>query len=168
MIHLIDEPYDRVADKIDHMMGHENGIKEVFYNKRDRLYCSVIACLIKEGHTDLGFLNIVKEEIDNVLFIDEGIIEKYRNRGYGAEAIKILLLYNYFDEYIIGETKKDNIGSNKSASRISSLVYQTDEKNYYLFQKERVNQFLGSKEFYEMRKNIETQKTLVNRKLHVS
>lgn len=167
MIHLVDEPYDKVAEKIDYMMGHEKGIREIFYDKRDRLYCSVIACLIKEGHNEVGFLNLVKENVDNILFLDEGIIERYRNRGYGAEAIRMLLLYNNFDEYIIGETKRNNIGSNKSAIRISNLVYQTNEKNYFLFQKEKTNKFLCSEEFYEMKKNIEKQKVLT-KNIHVS
>ena len=168
MINLVDEPYDRVFDKIDYMMGHEPGIKEIFYNKRQRLFCTALACLIKEGRTELGFLNLVSENVDNILFLDQGILQKYRGMGYGKEAIRTLLLYNNFQEYIMAETKKTNILANSSAQKISKLVYETDEKNYYLFQKERVNQFLDSKEFYEMKKDIEKQKILVNKNIHVS
>lgn len=166
MLHLIDEPYDRVCAKIDYMMAHEPGIKEIFYNKRERLFCSALACLIKEDHNEIGFLNLVNENISNILFLDQGILRKYRGIGYGQESIKKLLLCS-FNEYIIGETKKTNILANASAQKISKLVYETNDNNYYLFQKERNNEFLDSKEFYEMKKNIEKQKILINKRLNV-
>ena len=154
MIYLVDEPYDEVNKKIDYMMGHENGIREIFYYKRDRLICSALACLIKDSRSDIGFLNLVNENIENILFVDQGILEKYRGQGYGKKAIEILISTNNFNEYLIGETKKDNLLANRSASNIGKLIYMHDSLNYYLFQKERTNEFLDSKEFYNIKQKV--------------
>lgn len=151
MLELIDKPYEIIIPKIDYMMGHEEGIKNIFYNKRNRLYSSVLSCLIKNDDDDIGFINLVDECIDNILFLDEGILSKYRSNGYGRKAIE-LLLTNKFKKYIIGETKIDNILANNSASRISKLIYICEDRNYYLFGSERTEEFLNSKEFSNFKK----------------
>lgn len=146
MLELIDKPYDVVGEKIDYMMGHEPGIKEIFYLKRNRLYSSQLAALIRVDDIDVGFLNVVDEGLRNMLFIDQGIIERYRGCGYGKEAIISLINEGIFDEYLIGETKKNNILANNSASKIATLVHQNNDRNYYLFNN-NLNQFLNSNEY---------------------
>jgi len=146
MLELIDKPYDVVSEKIDYMMGHEPGIKEIFYLKRNRLFSSQLAALIRVDDIDVGFLNIVDEGLRNMLFIDQGIIERYRGRGYGKEAIISLINSGMFDEYLIDENKKNNILANNSASKIAPLVHQNSDRNYYLFNND-LNQFLNSNEY---------------------
>lgn len=158
MIKLITEPYGLVAEKIDYMMGHEDGIKEIFYNKRNRLQCSEMASLIYNNNEPVGFLNVVNQGIDNVLFIDGGITQIYRGKGYGKEALNILLESNLFDEYLIGETQNTNLLANASVSKIGSLVLANNNLNYYLLQRELVKQFMDSEEFTKLKNYVEKTK----------
>lgn len=148
--------YIDVSNVIYNMMGHEDGIKEIFYYKRDRLLASYPSYLILNDGNIVGFINLVYEGIDNIRFIDQAIIKKYRNQGIGRESLKKMKL-EFYKAYIIGETKKNNILSNNSAKEIASIIYEKDDINYYLFQ-DRKEAFLNSLEYKELLKHVEKQK----------
>ncbi|MDD3453010.1 MAG: hypothetical protein PHN42_01865 [Bacilli bacterium] len=157
---LITDPYDVVAHKIDYMMGHEDGIKEVFYYKRDRLTCSKAAILICDNDNDIGFLNVVDQGLKNLLFIDQGIIEKYRGKGYGSKALQILADSNIFKEYLICETMDNNILANYCVSKIGKFLFSYDDRNFYLLQSEKYNEFINSEEFNKLEKHIKGKRLI--------
>lgn len=161
MINLQFEPYIEVYDKIYEMTRTDAEIKKIFYLKRDRLLSSVIFCLIKNNRTDIGFINIVKEYLDGIYFLDEGILERYRNKGYGKDALIEFRRVVDINKYLIGETLKDNILSNNSANGISELIYETDDKNYYLFQPEMKNEFIQSNEYVKLKEYVDKRKRLL-------
>lgn len=161
MINLQFEPYMDVYDKIYEMTKIDPEIKKIFYLKRDRLLSSVIFCLIKNNNIDIGFINMVKEYLDGIYFLDEGILEKYRNRGYGREALLEFKRLVNFDKYLIGETMKNNILSNGSANGISELIYETNDTNYYLFQPELKDKFIQSREYVKLKEYIDKRKRLL-------
>ena len=158
MLELEFEPYLDVYNKIQKIMKTDKDLRKIFYNKQDRLLYSAIYCLIKNDEIDIGFINMVKERIDNIYFLDQGIMEKYRNKGYGRKSIELFMKSVDFDEYLIGETKKDNFLSNLSARKISELIYETNDRNFYLFQPERKEEFIYSEDYVKFKKYINKKK----------
>lgn len=168
MLYLKDKPYDEVGSKIRHMMENETGIKEIFGNKISRLISSPISMLIMEDLNPIGFINLVNENIEDLLFLDMGIIEKYRGQGYGTKAIQTLIEISdgYIWEFIIGKTKKTNIFANAMASTNAALVYSTEEGfNYYIFPASRKEEFENSDIFDVFKDhcdNVPTKKKVIN------
>lgn len=154
--------YMDVYEVIYNMMGHEEGIKEIFYNKQNRLYASNPMCLILVNGEIAGFINLVQEEIDNVKFIDMAISNEYRGKGIGTVAIQCLNL-NYHRPYIIGETLRDNVAGNRIGHKLGKFVYVGNKSNYYLFQPNRLNYFVGSNEFKELVNHDEQRKVYTKR-----
>lgn len=154
--------YMDVYNEIDHMMATEKGIKEIYYDKQDRLYASNPMCLIMFYGEPIGFINLVQEEIDNIKFLDEAIIEKYRSLGYGKEALR-LLNPSMFKEYIIGETRVDDKVPNIIGSEKGCYVYHNRSYNYYLLQPERTFAFLLSNEYQELKDRGDGEKILIKR-----
>lgn len=125
------------------LMEKEKGIKEIFHDKQDRVNSSVVSCLIKKEKETIGFFLLTVENIDGIYFLDIGIKKKYRNKKIAQatceEIIKLSL-----PEFIIAETKVTNIGANKSLVPYSSLIHNVEDINYYLLDKNRKQEFLGS------------------------
>ena len=156
--------YMDVYEEIYRMMGHEPGIKEIFYTKQDRLAAANPMCLILVSGRPVGFINLVQEEIDNIKFLDAAIIKKYRNRGIGKEAIQRFRpdLYNAF---VVGETLKTNLSANTLGKELGVHVYFGKHNNYYLFQPDRLEEFSRSEEFQEL-KNRENGRISFVKRLH--
>lgn len=115
------------------MFTEEAGICDVFGNKVSRIFNSNVMTLIWKNDKVVGFLNLVDEHMDGFLFMDIGIIESERGKGYSILAVKDLLdRLTKKDFHIIGEVKKDNIPSNKNGERMGKKVLELDERNFYL------------------------------------
>ncbi len=154
--------YIDVYEKIYHMMGHEPGIKEIYYSKQDRLYASNPMCLILLNGKPIGFLNLVQEDINNIKFIDGAIIDKYRNKGYGTEAIKILRP-DLFNSFIVGEILRTNLSANCMGQKLATHIYVGEKSNYYLFQPKRLDEFISSSEFQELKAREKRRKIITKR-----
>lgn len=113
-------------------MLEAEGIQQIFFDKEDRYKVATCRCLIFKDEKTIGFINIVPEMIKGVLFIDMGIIKKYRGKGYGKKALEDFFRKFECDEFIIAETKNNNVLANSSANNFGTLVYQKDDINYYL------------------------------------
>lgn len=99
-------PIDEVVQKVQHIMDYEDGIREIFAGRKDRVQsANVISLITLNNKEEVGFLNLVPERIDDVYFIDMGIKAKYRGQGIGKKAIEELINSNRVEGYIIGETK---------------------------------------------------------------
>ena len=125
------------------MMFHEPGIQEIFNGKQKRLLFSPFTLLIRVNSENIGFFYLVDEQVPNILFLDVGIIQKYRGKGIGRDVLEIIPDI-HCSEFIICETKKDNIAANKNSSSVGVLVSETEDRNFYLMQKDRLEEFIDS------------------------
>lgn len=125
------------------LMEKEKGIKEIFHDKQDRVNSSVVSCLIKKEEETVGFFLLAKEAVDGIYFLDMGIKKEYRNKKI-AQVICEEIIKLSLPEFIIAETKVTNIGANKSLVPYSSLIHNVEDINYYLLDKNRKQEFLGS------------------------
>ncbi len=110
-------------------------LKQLFGNHK-RLYGSHYQGLIKYKDDYAGFFLLVRECVKGIYFIDRGIKEEYRNQKIGTYVMEYIVNNFRGSEFLISETKEDNILSNSSASNVGKLVYKVDNINYYLLNKE--------------------------------
>ncbi|MBE6159548.1 MAG: GNAT family N-acetyltransferase [Lactobacillales bacterium] len=113
-------------------MLEKEGIKHIFWDKDDRYEVAVCRCLILKDEEPIGFINIVPERIRGVYFLDMGIEKTFQGQGYGKLALKDFFRKFKCDEFIIAETKNDNVLANSSANKFGVLAYQENDQNYYL------------------------------------
>ena len=116
---ILDVKYTKNASGIDAIIDlyEKKEINKTFGGFRpDRLMSSSYHFLITLNDKNIGFILLVKEKQNKqVLFLDIAILKKYRNKGYGKEAL-ILFKEKYayqIQDAIIAETQKENIGINK-------------------------------------------------------
>ena len=119
----------------------------VFLDNYRRLMSSNVMTIIYRNESPIGFLNLVDEHVVNTLFMDIFILEEYRSRGYASLAYEKLEKNYHTDEFIIAQTKKDNIGSNKSLLKNGNIIATTDDMNFYLMNKSRKEEFLNSESY---------------------
>ena len=130
--------------KIVTMMRDDEGIREVFSNRIDRLANSRYSFIVRKGTKNIGFVNLVIEKQDPTFyFLDIGLKEYYRNMGIGTHILSTLRQME-FDKFIILEVKADNKLGNASVSRNGVMVMQKAGINYYLLQKDRVQEFIDN------------------------
>lgn len=135
------EPKD--FNKIINMMYSSPGIKEIFYGKETRVYLSPFILMIQDQDKDIGFAYLVDEQVDGMYFVDVGILEEYRGKGIGKDVLEEFqhLPTKWF---IMGETKKDNVLANESSKKYGVVVAETEDRNIYLLQKDRLEEFIDS------------------------
>ena len=110
-------------------------LKETFLGERNtvsRLLNTDYAAFIKVKDQVVGFLMLVMNEKENVYEIDMGILQKYRNCGYGTEALKIIkdiILNNNLDICI--QVKKINNPAKKSIQNNGFINFKSDENHEY-------------------------------------
>jgi predicted acetyltransferase len=129
------------------IINNDEVIKGTFKNIDNRIVVSEYMLFIIMDQKPIGFILLVPEQVNKCLFIDMGIKCEYRSKGYGKKALEILLEQGNIEKYIIAETKNNNLLANSSASDIGILVYQNDNKNYYLFNKEKYNDFINDEDY---------------------
>lgn len=144
MLKLVDvTPSDDELLKVRIMMYEEPGIREVFNGRGDRLATSHKVYIIMNDNQEVGFANLVVEKQNyNFYFLDMGIKENYRGNGIATEVLQTLKNINC--KPIIIETRENNTLANCSAERIGCMLMSKDNKNYYLLQKERYNEFIDN------------------------
>ena len=145
-------------NEIYNLMENEEGIKEIFHGKQDRISSSVAACLIKKEEITIGFFLLTTENLNNVLFLDVGIKKEYRSKGIGKAICSEIIKQKISNEFIIAETRKDNVAANDSIRFQSSLVYSINNLNYYLLDKDRLQEFLESPTYIEFIKYCDSEK----------
>ena len=124
------------------MIKKDNDLAKIFLSKEERIKYSSYAAIIEYNGEDVGFVSILNEKADyNFLTLDMGILNEYRGKGIGKEVLEMIKKIPC-EDFIIGETRKSNIGANKTTSSVGILVAESDEFNYYLLQKERIEEFI--------------------------
>lgn len=141
------------------MMNTEDGIKEIFGDRQDRLMTTVISWLITANSNHIGFINLVEEKADhNFLFLDMGIIKAYRGKGYGKkflEEVKQIVEKEKDFPYVLMETKQDNDNANGISKGIGCYLTSFDDRNIYLLQKSRLQEFIDTNQMEELAKHYE-------------
>lgn len=150
--------YNRVMD----IINNDKEINNIFFTKKNRFMLSQFTYLITVDGEDAGFINLLYEDgDDSFLVLDRGVIEKFRGMGIGTMALDFIKSQN-FEDFIIGETRKNNNGSNKSLSKFGVMVADSDEFNYYLLQKEKLGEFIDSDGLEKLGKHYQTDKNKIN------
>jgi len=117
------------------MINQDSILKETFLGERNtvsRLLYTDYAAFIKVEEQVVGFLMLVMNEKENVYEVDMGILQKYRNCGYGTEALKILkeiILIQNLDINI--QVKKSNEPAKRSIQNNGFINYKIDEEHEY-------------------------------------
>jgi len=138
----------RTEDDVQLILDYTKKSK-IFYTKVDRVLFSNVQSIIYKNDEAIGFLNLVDERVRGALFMDIFIDEKYRGNGYASLAYKSLERKFTGNDFILAETKKDNIGANLSLLKDGTLIKEKDDTNFYLLNKDRVDEFLNSESYNE-------------------
>lgn len=141
------------------MMDKEDGIKKIFGGRSDRLMATDNSWMIKANDKNVGFINLVTEKANHrFLFLDMGIIKAYRGKGYGkrflGEVQKIVEENDYFT-YVLMETKQDNDSANKISKDVGCYLTSFDDRNVYLLQRSRLQEFVDTNKMEELAKHYE-------------
>lgn len=140
--------------KIVTMMRDDEVIREVFSNRIDRLANSRYSFIVKKGTKDIGFVNLVIEKQNPTFyFLDIGLKEYYRNMGIGTTILKKLQDME-FDKFILLEVKIANEGANLSIEKVGIKVAEFDDINYYLLQKDKVEEFIDGDYLEELAHHV--------------
>lgn len=127
-------------DKIVELINLDKKIKSVFGGREDRLYTAHTLSMIYDKDKLIGFANLIREKQNqNFLFLDVGIIEEYRGKHVAAQILEEL---KEIPKYIIVETKEDNLLANKSLENRTAFMFKYNDRNIYLLQKDRYNEFI--------------------------
>lgn len=111
-------------------------LRETFQGERNtqsRLANSCYTALIEANDETVGFIMLINNPRTNMNEVDIGILKEHRRKGYAIESLKLLkriIVENGLD--VVIQTKKDNIGANKSVEHNGfTLTSQDEEHNYY-------------------------------------
>lgn len=135
------EEYWDFHDKITELINSDEAINKVFAEREDRLYSAILS-LIYDKDKLIGFANLVKEKQNpHFPFLDVGIIEEYRGRHVASQILEDL---KGIEKYIIVETKQSNFLGNKSLENRTRKLFEVGDRNVYLLQKSRYDEFVES------------------------
>lgn len=135
---------DAVKNDLVQMIIDYTRKSDIFYTKSNRVLFSNVKTIIFKNEQPIGFLNLVDEKVKGALFADIYIDNEYRGKGYASLAYNDLMNKYNGNEFILAETKKDNIGANMSLLKLGTLIKEKDDINYYLMDKSRIDEFLNS------------------------
>lgn len=117
------------------ILYEDEDIRDTFNGFRaDRIISSEYIFMIDLDDEPIGFILLVLEN-RNQLGLDMGIIKKYRNKGYGTEAMKLFkeAIKNKIDKELVAEVKKNNIGANKAIINGGFEFYKTKNENVNVY-----------------------------------
>lgn len=136
-IYLIWQPKDKDERAMLKLYDDEE-IHTTIHNLRERNIASYFTALIKKDEEAIGFIHLVDEGVENTLFVDLGIKEKYRGLGYGKRALELLKQFIEVNlelqtTYVIGETTTNNIAAIKAADAVGVCVYKNGNSIYHSY-----------------------------------
>lgn len=149
-ISLISKPEDKVRLEVASIMnGNDTDIRSIFYERYDRLDTAEFISKIELNDKDtIGFLNLIKEDLDKTLFLDIAILKEFRNQGLAKRAIISLLDSDYSNNYLVADISDENISANRCLSFFDDPFYQTEDRAYYFLGGKRTfNDFINSGDY---------------------
>lgn len=143
------------------MMNTEEGIREIFGGRNDRLMTAKNSWLIKANDNNIGFINLVTEKANsNFLFLDMGIIKAYRGKGYGKKFLEEVQHITEKEEdftYVLMETRCNNDSANGISKSVGCYLTTLGDRNVYLLQKSRLQEFIDTNQMEELAKHYEME-----------
>lgn len=142
------------------MMNDEEGIREIFGGRYDRLMTTSNSWLIKANDNNIGFINLVTEKANhNFLFLDMGIIKAYRGKGYGKKFLEEVQskVEDSNLPYVLMETRCDNDSANGVSKSVGCYLTTFGDRNVYLLQKARLQEFIDTNQMEELAKHYEKE-----------
>lgn len=143
------------------MMNTEEGIREIFGGRDDRIMTAKSSWLIKANDNNIGFINLVTEKANsNFLFLDMGIIKAYRGKGYGKKFLEEVQHITERKEdytYVLMETRCNNDSANGISKSVGFYLTTFDDRNVYLLQKSRLQEFIDTNQMEELAKHYEME-----------
>lgn len=157
---LIRETYEKIGNKPEKditsriLRVMEKFKNDEFCGKNTRLFASFLSYVITEDNEDIGFLYLVKENYNNILFMDIGVISKYRGRGIASSATKevVDIMTQHFSDFVIAEVRSNNIASLKVVEKLNGIKVG---EQHYLLQPERKKEYLE----YASENNVDLSKS---------
>ena len=142
-------------DEVLYLINNDLEISKIFKGRQDRLATSVMLSTIYHKDKLIGFANLIREKQNqNFLFLDVGIIEEYRGKHVAAQILEEL---KKTPKYIIVETKEDNLLANKSLENRTAFMFKYNDRNIYLLQKDRYNEFIENGYYDQLIEHYNTQ-----------
>ena len=113
----------------------------VFCGTYNRLACSIFAFLINEKGKDVGFIYFVDEGLEDILFMDIGILANNRKTGLAYAALEQIIneINNKYNVFLVSEISLSNINAIKVTERYGGVKVSD---RHYLLQPERHEEFL--------------------------
>lgn len=140
------EHVEECFDEVLYLIENDLEISKIFKGREDRLATSAMLSTIYDKDKLIGFANlIIEKQNNNFLFLDVGIIEEYRGKHVASQILEDL---KSISKYIIVETSVDNILANKSLENRTKKLLQYNDRNIYLLQKDKYNEFI-EKGYYD-------------------
>lgn len=134
------EHVEECFDEVLYLIENDLEISKIFKGREDRLATSAMLSTIYDKDKLIGFANlIIEKQNNNFLFLDVGIIEEYRGKHVASQILENL---KSISKYIIVETSVDNILANKSLENRTAFVLEYKDRNIYLLQKDKYNEFI--------------------------
>lgn len=142
------------------LMNTEEGIREIFGGRDDRLMTASNSWLIKANDNNIGFINLVTEKANHkFLFLDMGIVKAYRGKGYGKKFLEEVQseVENSNLTYVLMETRQDNDSANGVSKSVGCYLTTFGDRNVYLLQKSRLQEFIDTNQMEELAKHYEME-----------
>lgn len=121
--------------KIIDIINNDKLLKDTFGGMKNtitRIFNSSYVGLIQKDDSTIGFIMLVYNKTNNYHELDIGIINNYRNQGYGTKALNILKNIITKENIDINiQIKKGNISARKIAVKNNFILVKQDSKYIY-------------------------------------
>ena len=127
---------------------NDDELANQFKNINDEVMKSICTYFIKKAGEDIGYIFLLKEDINEALFINMGIKNCYANKGYAKQALRelkskvltTLPVYGSEEDLkilpLLAKIKKENEKAIKIFSEYSSEIYSNENYKTFLFPSE--------------------------------
>lgn len=138
------EHFQECWDEIEYLIDNDLEIGKIFGGRLDRLLTADMLSTIYDNEKSklIGFANLVVEKQNhNFYFLDVGIIKEYRGKHVASYILEEL---KNISQFIIVETKQNNVLANKSLKNRTAFLFEKSDRNIYLLQKDRYHEFMDN------------------------
>ena len=129
------------------MINDDAELQSVFSGQKNtmtRLLNASYIAFIENRHQNVGFVMLVNNEKTNTQEVDMGILEGFRDLGYGTKALELLKEVVETNRIMIQvQIKNTNIPAIRTAEKNGcKLIRQNDECRYYEFDFEECHKII--------------------------
>lgn len=124
--------------EILNLINGDEELQNVFSGQKNtmtRLLNASYVAFIQNKNQNIGFVMIVNNERTNTQEVDMGILEDFRNLGYGTKALELLKEVVEKNRIMVEvQIQNTNMLAIRTVEKNGcKLIRQTEEYNYYVF-----------------------------------